>query len=390
MVATAEDDFAALLRSVLDDDFHCLVAEADRTRRFPREILTRLGSSGVFAAKWSRGADLDLHKLVLLSTSVGALGSAGISVGISLHDSAIAMLRRFGVKSEYLSSIATDAIAGRAVMCIGASESGGGSDLQAVTSTATRRGDGFVLSGAKKFVSLSPIADFAVIVARCVDDHAVDRRWGNVGLFVLPMASAEVGEVYDKVGAASLDTAPIEFDAWIPESAMLARAGTGLAALTWGLSHERVSIAGQVAGACERVLGVTVARMMRREQFGQNLFAHQALRLRVADLQARVDVLRLALEGLAGMRQIDLRTAAALKVSAARLGEEVVGECMHIFGGSGYLLDEGPIGRWWQDMRLSRLGGGSDEVLWELVAAGMTPDYSGYEALFGTLDSSHC
>jgi alkylation response protein AidB-like acyl-CoA dehydrogenase len=72
-----------------------------------------------------------------------------------------------------------------------------------------------------------------------------------------------------------------------------------------------------------------------------------------------------------------------MKVTAARLGEEVLSECMHIFGGSGYLADETPIGRWWRDMKLARVGGGTDEVLWELVAAGMKPDQDGYTELFG-------
>jgi alkylation response protein AidB-like acyl-CoA dehydrogenase len=98
----------------------------------------------------------------------------------------------------------------------------------------------------------------------------------------------------------------------------------------------------------------------------------------MADLQARVDMLRYGLAGIAAEGKLDLRAAAAIKVSAARLGEEVFGECMHIFGGAGYLVDETPLGRWWRDMKLARVGGGTDEVLWELVAAAMKPDYDGY------------
>ena len=101
--------------------------------------------------------------------------------------------------------------------------------------------------------------------------------------------------------------------------------------------------------------------MMKRRQFGQMLFEHQALRMRMADLQARVDLLRYGLAGIAAQDRLDLRAAAAVKVSAARLGEEVLSECMHIFGGSGYLVDETPLGRWWRDIKLARVGGGTDE-----------------------------
>ncbi len=70
-----------------------------------------------------------------------------------------------------------------------------------------------------------------------------------------------------------------------------------------------------------------------------------------------------------------------MKVTAARLGSEVLAECMHIFGGAGYLTDQSPLGQWWCDMKLARVGGGTDEVLWELVAAGLVPDYDRYDRL---------
>ena len=135
----------------------------------------------------------------------------------------------------------------------------------------------------------------------------------------------------------------------------------------------------EAAGAI--ILGITLGRMMDRHQFGKRLFDHQALRLRVADLQSRVDMLRYSLDGIAAAGPMNLRTAAAAKVTAVRLAEEVASECLHIFGGSGYLLDETPLGRWWKDIKLGRVGGGSDEVLWELIAAGMRPDTDGYANL---------
>jgi alkylation response protein AidB-like acyl-CoA dehydrogenase len=99
-------------------------------------------------------------------------------------------------------------------------------------------------------------------------------------------------------------------------------------------------------------------------------------------LHARVDVLRWALLGIATEgSQLNLRTSAAMKVTAARLGEEVISECMHIFGGTGYLPDESPLGRWWRDMKLGRVGGGTDEVLWELVAAALRPDFANLQRL---------
>jgi alkylation response protein AidB-like acyl-CoA dehydrogenase len=374
-------DYRALLSEVFDDRVTEWTAEAEAQQSFPRKLIEHLGASGVFTAKWSDQTQPDVNKLVELAFALGHLASAGIGVGVSLHDSAIALLRRFG-KSDYLKDICEQAIRGDAVLCIGASEESGGSDLQIVETEVRSRDGGFEVRGVKKFVSLSPVADHIMVVARSVDHDSASRH-GNVVVVAVPTTHVNVQQPYNKVGAGPLDTAAVHIDTWVPADALVARAGTGLAAISWGLAHERMSIAGQIAASCQRVIGITLARMMTRRQFGQTLFEHQALRLRMADLQARVDQLRYALHGIAALGRLDLRAAAGIKVTAARLGEEVIGECMHIFGGSGYLVDETPLGRLWRDMKLARVGGGTDEVLWELVAAGMKADHAGYEEWVG-------
>ncbi|WP_199253633.1 mycobactin biosynthesis acyl-ACP dehydrogenase MbtN [Mycolicibacterium mengxianglii] len=375
--------YRELLQEVFDEQIVSWTAEAEDSEQFPRKLIEHLGASGVFRSKWgpAGGQHPDVAKLVELAFSLGRLGSAGIGVGVSLHDSAIALLRRFG-KSEHLKTVCEQAIDGQAVLCIGASEESGGSDLQIVETEMRSARDGFEIQGVKKFVSLSPIADHIMVVARSVDHDATSRH-GNVAVIAVPTTQVQVQAPWRKVGAGPLDTAAVHIDTWVPADHLVARAGTGLAAISWGLAHERMSIAGQVASSCQKVLGVTHARMMQRRQFGATLFEHQALRLRMADLQARVDLLRHGLNGIAAQGKLDLRAAAAVKVTAARLGEEVLSECMHIFGGSGYLVDETPLGRWWRDMKLARVGGGTDEVLWELVAAAMRPDYDGYEQMIG-------
>lgn len=379
VVRSSVDDYRALLDSTFDDRVREWSEEAERTERFPRHLLEHIARAGVFEQKWTDSQHPDLGKLFELAFRLGELGSGGIGVGVSLHDSAIATLRRFG-RSDYLRGICEQAIRGEAVLCIGASEESGGSDLQIVETEIRSSRGGYQVTGRKKFVSLSPIADHILVVARSVD-HDGSSRHGNVALVAVPTSQVTVGDRYRKVSAGPLDTAPVEIDAWVPEDALVARAGTGLAAISWGLAHERFSIAGQVASSCDKALGITLARMMARTQFGKTLYEHQALRLRIADLQARVDLLRHALTGIATTERMNLRTAASVKVSAARLGEEVMSECLHIFGGSGYLVDETPLGRWWRDMKLARIGGGADEILWELVAAAMKPDHEGYRAL---------
>lgn len=373
--------YRALLARAFDKRVVAWTAEAEAQQRFPRELIEHLGAHGVFSDKWSTGQLPDVGKLVELAFALGRLSSAGIGVGVSLHDSAIAILRRFG-KSDYLRDVCDRAVRGEAVLCIGASEESGGSDLQIVETEIASRTGGFAVRGIKKFVSLSPIADHVMVVARSVD-HDPTSKHGSVAVIAVPTSQVSVQRPYGKVGAGPLDTAAVHIDTWVPADALVARAGTGLAAISWGLAHERMSIAGQIAASCQRAIGITLARMTTRRQFGRTLFEHQALRLRMADLQTRVDLLRHGLHGLAAQGRLDLRAAAGVKVTAARLGEEVISECMHIFGGAGYLVDETPLGQWWRDMKLARVGGGTDEVLWELVAAGMAPDHEGYASVVG-------
>ncbi|MEB3067711.1 mycobactin biosynthesis acyl-ACP dehydrogenase MbtN [[Mycobacterium] vasticus] len=380
------DAYRGLLGEAFDQQVVDWTAEAEDSGRFPRKLIEHLGRAGVFTSKWEGAQPTDVAKLLELAYALGRLGSAGIGVGVSLQDSSISILHRFG-RSDYLKEICQRAIRGEAVLCIGASEESGGSDLQRVQTEARSVRDGFEVRGRKKFVSLSPISDHVLVLARSTD-HDENNRHGNVMMIAVPTEQVVVHEPFSKVGAGPLDTAPVDIDTWVPADALIARPGTGLAAISWGLAHERMSIAGQVASSSQKVIGITHARMMHRKQFGSTLFEHQALRLRLADLQARVDLLRHGLNGFAAGGRLDLRTSAAMKVTAARLGEEVIAECMHIFGGAGYLVDETPLGRWWRDMKLARTGGGTDEVLWELVAAGMRPDYDGYDELFDSGSSS--
>jgi len=356
-----------------------IVENAENTGVFPRGIIELLGREGIFAEKWRDRNQPSSEHMLVLGEKLGRLGSGGVASGVTLHDSAIAMLRRFG-RSQRLREVADQAIAGEAVLCISATEAGAGSDMLGLSSTAVRENGGYRLRGHKKMASPSPAADYIVLALRGIDESHDGRD--DLALFLVPMSQLRVGKAFDTVGAKCISTAPVFFDTWVPAEMMIARPGTGLAVLSWGLAQERFAIAAQIVGASDLALGVTVARMKRRHSFGVPLFEHQALRLRVADLQARVDLMRFALQGMiANPTGLNVRSSAAAKVSAVRLACEVMSECMHIFGSAGVLEMESPLGRWWRDVKMARIGGGTDEMLWEIVAAGLEPDFANYDQL---------
>ncbi|MDT5165807.1 MAG: acyl-ACP dehydrogenase, partial [Mycobacterium sp.] len=192
------EGYRTLLDDVFNDDVAKWTAEAEASERFPRKLIEHLGERGVFAQKWLGGQHPDVPKLVALAFALGRLGSAGIGVGVSLHDSAIAILRRFA-RSDYLKDICEQAIRGEAVLCIGASEESGGSDLQIVETEARSVRDGFEVRGIKKYVSLSPVADYVMVVARGVDSDNSSRH-GNVMVIAVPTAQTDIQAPYRKVG----------------------------------------------------------------------------------------------------------------------------------------------------------------------------------------------
>ncbi|PRC44794.1 acyl-CoA dehydrogenase, partial [Mycobacterium sp. ITM-2017-0098] len=232
-MTAAVDEYRELLAEAFDEKVADWTAEAEASEQFPRQLIEHLGAADVFRNKWgpAGGQHPDVAKLNELAFRLGHLSSAGIGVGVSLHDSAIALLRRFG-KSDHLKTICEQAIDGDAVLCIGASEESGGSDLQIAETEVRSARDGFEIRGIKKFVSLSPIADHIMVVARGVD-HDPGSRHGNVLVIAVPTAQVQVQPPYRKVGAGPLDTAAVHIDTWVPADHLVARPGTGLAAISW-------------------------------------------------------------------------------------------------------------------------------------------------------------
>jgi acyl-ACP dehydrogenase len=375
------DDFRERARTVAREQIMPLYAEAEESGTFPREAFAALGAAGLIRERWAGGPGGDRTRSVILAEELARAGGGGVAIGCTLAmEPMVAALRRHG-GSPLVKDTVEQVLDGRLVGCFAASEPVGGSDLAGVRTTASREGDGWRVRGEKKFVSLGPVADYALVLCRTADEDAADPR---LAVFLVPASGMRVRKPLRRLGLSSLSTAWMEIDAHVPDEALMGRPGLGLMVATHALSHERFAAAAQLVGLCLRAIELATAHLHRRTQFGRPLIEHQALRLRLAELSAQLTVLRHGVYGAAsdapGAPALGTREIAAFKVSAARFAEKVVGECMHLFGGMGYLEDETPLARMYRDVRLARLGGGSDEVMWELVAAGLVPDFEAYDA----------
>jgi alkylation response protein AidB-like acyl-CoA dehydrogenase len=381
--------FQARVQAVVDDEIVPAAPEAEASQIFPRTALTALAGAGILTERWNGGPHGDLGMAIILSETIGQAGYPGISGGISQHvEGATSMLKRFA-RNSYLHRLLDGCLQGTLVACIAASEPTGGSDLNGVRTSLVPTGPGrWQLRGRKKFVSLSPIADFALVLARLEGGS-----WRTIGSATMPSLALvaverpamKVGEVFARAGVRSLATAPVDFDTEVREDAIVGPLGAGLMVLTHGLTHERLSIAAGVVGCSALAIGLTATHLARRHQFGRPLIDHQALRMRLAELAAIHAMMRTAVRGTALTGTVsgrpDVRTAAGLKATVARLGEHIISECMHMFGGPGYLEDESPMARLWRDCRIARIAAGTDEMMWEIVAGGIKSNDPIYDSM---------
>ncbi|NQE87874.1 acyl-CoA dehydrogenase family protein [Nocardia terpenica] len=365
------DELGAVVESVL-----ARVPDPFALRRFPREVLAGLGEAGVLRRRWDAAAGTagDMEYAVAMGDALSTRAPAGIAIGVSLHtETVLSLLHRFAGENEYLVELRKDALEGRKVGAIAASEPTGGSDLSAVTTLARPTAGGWVINGAKKYVSLGAVADFAVVLCRLAttDGSPTDRH----ATLVVPLDRAVRVREHDKLGTHALDTVAVEFrEVEVGAEALLGRRGLGVLNLNYGLSFERLAIAAQVAGGCAAAIALAVEHAERRVQFGKRLRDHQYLSFRLAELSAEVEVLRCAVHDIARQvmtRPLDrelISRIAAVKLCAARAGERVISDAMQTFGGPGYLTNETPFGQFWNDIRVSRIGAGTDEMMLAIIS----------------------
>lgn len=357
------------VRRLLEEELAPMVEPAEAAAAFPRDAVARLGKLGVFRERWDSGLLGDLGKAVVLAEEMGRAALGGVGGGVTLHsEAAIAIIRRFG-RSGYAQEVLADALDGRSVCCVAATERQGGSDPGSVRTELRREGDGWRVRGTKWIVSPGAAADLLVVLCRGEEGPA---------LALVPAEGVTVLKHLDLTGLRSLGTARLAVDAVIPDEALLVRPGLGLPALTAGLLAERLALSAFLFGSLTLVLPLTVTQLRRREVGGCALFERQALRLRIADLAAQVDLAHRGMHALVtemSLRGVmDLHAIAGLKATAANLAEKVVRECAHLFGAHGLEAEATPLPRLLRDLPAVRLGGGSDEVLWEMVAGGLHGD----------------
>lgn len=256
---------------------------------------------------------------------------------------------------------------GEFIFGLAMTEPGAGSDLAAMQTRAVRDGEHYVLNGAKTFISNGIIGDGFVVAARTGEG----RR--DVSLFVVEASwdGFERGRNLKKMGMAAQDTAELFFsDVRVPRGNLIGEEGQGFRYLMHGLAEERVSCAVQSLANAEFAFSSTLDYVKEREAFGQKIASFQNTQFTLAELRARMDMAQafvdLLVHAINAGDDVAVEAASA-KLLTSELQGDVVDECLQFFGGNGY-MDEFPISRLYTDARVSRIYGGTSEIMKMIIA----------------------
>jgi acyl-CoA dehydrogenase len=270
-------------------------------------------------------------------------------------------------KQRYLPPMARGELVGAIAM----SEPGTGSDLQAVRTRAERRGDGYVINGAKTFITNGFLAGLVLVVAKT---DPAERARGTSILIVETgdAAGYRVGRVLDKIGLKAQDTSELFFDdVAVPADRLLGGVeGQGFFQLMSDLPYERTIIGVMAAAAMEGAYAATLAYVREREAFGQPIAEFQNTKFKLAEIAtvatvARTFVDRCVTDLVAGT--LDTATASMVKLWTSERQGEVIDECLQLHGGYGY-MNEYLIARMYTDARIQRIYGGTNEIMKEVIS----------------------
>ena len=364
------DELRRNVRSFVERELLPNAEEWERAESFPKEIFERVGELGFFGMKFPPevgGSGPDLLADAVVTEEFARCGSAGVSASFGAHkDLACLYLYNFGDESQHRRWLGP-AIEGRLVGGFAVTEPDAGSDVASIKCVARRDGDDWVLNGAKIFISNGAWADFIVVAAK------TDPSAGHQGITLFVVEAGTSGFSARRIpmlGWRTGQTAELSFaDVRVGDEARLGEVGTGFYAIMQNFVWERLIMAlGQVAGA-ERTYELAKAYAMQRSAFGRPIGSFQVWRHRFADMLTRIaagraltyKALRLVAEG-----EQPIREAAMAKLYTSEVAFAVADECVQIHGGYGYMM-EFPAQRAWRDSRLGPIGGGTSEIMRELI-----------------------
>jgi len=368
--------FRESFRSFVDGAIVPRYDDFERDGIMDREVYVEAGKHGfvgmAIAEEHGGGGNTDFRFNAVIGEELAAAGVGGAGLGITLHNDITTPYFIEYCNDEQAERWMRGIASGELITAIAMTEPGTGSDLAGIRTTAVRDGDEFVVNGAKTFITNGVNADLVITVCR------TDPDAGRAGMSLLVvergMPGFERGRNLDKIGQHSNDTAELFFDdVRVPASNVLGEEGRAFEYLAFNLAQERLSIGLFGLAAARAALDWTVDYVTERTAFGQPIAAFQNTKFELAEMATEIEVTTPFVDGCVtklNAGELAPAEAAMAKLWATELQGRTVDRCLQLFGGYGYTT-EYPIARAYVDARVTRIYGGTSEIMKTIIAKDM-------------------
>ena len=361
------------VREFADTEIAPIAEDIDRERRFPYEVITRMGELGWMGIPFPEeygGAGGDTLAYAIACEELARVDGS-VAVTMAAHSSlGVGLINEFG-SEEQKRELMPDLCSGRKLGAFGLTEPEAGSDAGATRTRAVLEDGEWVINGAKQFISNAGTEISGHVAITAVTGERDGRP--EISNIIVPNGTPgyEQGEPYRKVGWHASDTRPLTFtDCRVPEANLLGERGTGLKQCLTGLDSGRIGVAAMGVGLAQGAFELALAYAGERVAFGQPIGRFQLIQGKLADMSTEIEAARLMVWKAAWEKDAGepvARSASQAKLMAGRLAVRVAEEAVQIHGGYGW-IDEYPVSRLYRDAKILTIGEGTDEVQQMVIA----------------------
>ena len=371
--------FRQSLSDFLNREVVPFIHQWEQDGEVPRVLFQKFGEMGYFGLAIPEaygGSDADLWYSVVLQEELSKLNSGGVAAALGAHfQLALTHLNAEGTpeqKQQYL----MPGVKGEKIGCLAITEPFGGSDIQNIRTTAIKEKDQYLIRGSKTFITNGVNSDFIIAAAKT----GTDNNAKGISLFIIDRDAPGVQATkLNKLGWKASDTGEIAFDdVRIPASNILGHENGGFFYIMMHFGSERLSMALGSVISSEHALTLTLQYMREREAFGRSINKFQVLRHRVAQLATEIEANKAFVYSLYQrfeQGEYLVKEASMAKLVCTQLADKVATQCLQMYGGYGY-MESYPMARFFRDSRLGQIGGGTSEILCEIIAKMVIDDKS--------------
>jgi len=363
--------FRVTFREFLQKEVVPHIEKWEKEGAVERFIWRKFGEMGYFGLRTPEaygGVELDLFYTLIFLEELQKVKSGGFAAAMWAHEYlAMTHLNEEGsefIKQKYL----VPSVSGEKIGCLCITEPFGGSDVAGIRSTAIKSEEKYILNGSKTFITNGVYSDYLIVAAKTNPDE----KYKGISIFVVDRDAKGLSATkLDKLGWHASDTGEIAFDnVEIPKENLLGEEGKGFAYIMQHFALERLLMGVNAHARAEYAVDYAIQYMSERTAFGKTIDKFQALRHKIAEMASKVDMCKEYNYSIAKRLEDGnyvVKEASMSKMLSTKIADEVIYDALQLLGGYGY-IEEYPLARLLRDSRLGPIGGGTSEILKEIIA----------------------